>query len=269
MSRAWEEKVRNLYALPREIAAQRGLVRRSSLFRRFGRRANVSTTEVDIWTGADAVRDSVTTAVQLDIVYTPASDGDGTTGARTVVIVGLDANFDTQTETVTLGSSGTDTTVGSYLFVQRAFVGTVGTMARSYTGPGAFNTADISIRATGTGDELAFIEANVSITQQTHYVVPRGYTAYLIDYAVSAEASKPMDLRLLSRDVSDLSGPTYPAVREGSRIIGVEQSQVSGSLNGYVSFPEKTMLWGAAKASSATSGSVEAEYELWLVQDDD
>jgi hypothetical protein len=95
---------------------------------------------------------------------TPAPGG---TGARTLVIQGLDANGYLQSETVTLNGAANVNPTGTYLRIFRAYVATVGT---GLTNAGAITIAD------GSGT-FAYIPAGAGQTLQATYTVPADYAA--------------------------------------------------------------------------------------------
>lgn len=88
------------------------------------------------------------------------------TGARTVLIYGLDANYDAITETVTLNGTTPVTTTKVFTGINRMVVTSAGTGRKN---AGAITVTDSSSPAQTVG----YIIAEHSITQQGFYYVPR------------------------------------------------------------------------------------------------
>lgn len=134
----------------------------------------VNGTEIDI----NSLGQTVTypeTAATISVVSSSANDTATGTGARTVRITALDANFDTFQETVTLNGTTPVTTTATALRVQRMQVLT--------SGSGIYNDGDIT--ATIDGGFVNGIAAGFNIEQSAHWTVPNGY-ALLVNNAVWA-----------------------------------------------------------------------------------
>ena len=84
-----------------QLAVSSGEIEGAKIVSKFGENPAVGTSEETIW-DAGGVYDYLTTASQLDVTSTDADDTDGGNGARTVVLEGLDANYNEITETVTM-----------------------------------------------------------------------------------------------------------------------------------------------------------------------
>lgn len=144
----------------------------------FGFNDAVGTSPETIWT-AGATYTFPSTATALTVVSSSAND-DGSpagTGARTVTIVGLDANYAEVSETVTMNGTTDVTTTQTFLRVNEAYVATCGS-----TGS---NVGAITIANT-TPTTLAVIVATAGISQQCVYTVPANKTAFITRYMVSS-----------------------------------------------------------------------------------
>lgn len=100
-----------------------------------------------------------TSAVTMSVVSASSSD------TMQVLINGLDANYETISETVTLTGTSAVTTSASFLRINSAAI---------LTGS---NVGDINISNGGT--KYAFIGAEIGTTQSSVYTVPAGYSIYL------------------------------------------------------------------------------------------
>ena len=88
-----------------------------------------------------------------------------------LTIVGLDENYEAQTQTVTVSSASATTVTGTWKRVYRAYCTT------------ATNNNDIIIQKSGV--TVAKIAAGNAQTLMAVYTVPAGYTAYLLKGAMS------------------------------------------------------------------------------------
>jgi len=134
----------------------------------------------DIWGGGGAYIFYPTAGVLIDIVSTADSDNGATaTGALTVVVQGLDENWDWVEEEVTMdGTTPVTSMTTTFIRLFRAFV--------RIAGSSVTNDGDITAYARANGDGLTagdvgiFIEAGGGQTQQCIYTVPRNKAAYFI-----------------------------------------------------------------------------------------
>lgn len=139
----------------------------------------------------------------MTVSSSSANDTAAGTGARTVLVSGLNASYVEQQEIVVLNGQTAVNTANQYL---RAFNITVLT-----AGSGAINAGNIYL---GTGTVTAGVPAVVyvkvpvgfGINQAAQYTVPAGHTAYLVDIIGSAIASATNQHTLLSLRARPLGG---------------------------------------------------------------
>jgi len=152
----------------------------------FGINNSVGTAVSTIWTGS-ATYAFPAAATVMKVSSGSANDAAAGTGARTVLITGLDTNYAVISETVTLNGQTAVNTANSYLRINGMEVLT--------TGSGNTSAGVIYI---GTGTVTTGVPANVygiiplayNQSTQAVYTVPAGYTAYLSSYTfTSAYAS--------------------------------------------------------------------------------
>lgn len=121
----------------------------------------------DVWFGG-GLYPYLTAATALEIVSASASDAAAGTGARTVQINGLDANYVEVTQTVTLNGT-TAVAIPTPLFrVNSALVMSAGS--------GQVNAGQIIVRDSGGGTTRAIMPAGVGITRKAIFTVPAGFT---------------------------------------------------------------------------------------------
>jgi hypothetical protein len=110
-------------------------------------------------------------AVVMTLASTSASDNT----QATVLITGLDTNWDLQTETVTLNGTTNVNTTKSFLRINNMIM----------TSPGTSQTTNIGT-ITAKSSSIIYAQINVGIgrSQAAVYSVPNGYTMYL--YSINA-----------------------------------------------------------------------------------
>lgn len=166
---------------------------------KFGYNPDVDTQEETVWGNAGNYI-WLDSAVTMFVSSTSANDSGTGIGARTILIQGLDEDYNEIEETITLNGQTQVTTQLSYLRVYRAFV----TLAGSNEG----TSGVIYIGSSGAtgGVPNSAVYASISIGNQTQiaaYTVPAGYTLYIDEInftAAVSQAQKLVHCKFNSRD---------------------------------------------------------------------
>jgi hypothetical protein len=139
----------------------------SSTWNKFGYNADIDGA-AEIVASFGGTFNIMTSADTLNVVSTANNDNSGGQAARTIVLVGIDANGDYQEETVTMNGQTPVTTTNSWLGINRAYVASVGNSN--------YNQGDITISDTSAifGTQ-AQIPSMKGITQQSIFHVPSGH----------------------------------------------------------------------------------------------
>lgn len=132
---------------------------------------DTGTVPEDIWTGG-GLYPWITTAAPLEIVSNSADDTAAGTGARTVLVIGLNASYAEIQELVTLNGTTPVPLVNQFF---RIF-----TAAHATAGSSGINAGTINIRDVTGGTVRAIIPAGYGITRQSQYTVPAGYTLQVV-----------------------------------------------------------------------------------------
>lgn len=128
---------------------------------------DLATLPEDVWSGG-GLYPWMTASTSLEIVSTSVNDAAAGTGARTVLIQGLDINYVEVSQTVTLNGT-TPVAIPTQLFrINSALIMSAGS--------GKVNAGDINIRDAGAGTVRAIIPLGYGITRQSVYTVPAGHT---------------------------------------------------------------------------------------------
>jgi hypothetical protein len=175
-------------ATPFEFEIARRNVEGFSDINKFAR-ATVGASEISIWDGNTAYP-WITTASKLKISSDDAADTATTgTGAWTVIVYGLDANYNEINEVLEMNGTTEVETENTYIRVYRMFVLTAG------TGGGAAGT--ISLKQSTT--TVAKIVNGNNQTLMGVYTIPAGKTGYFLYGKASASAGKSIDGKVYVR----------------------------------------------------------------------
>lgn len=147
---------------------------RKEALHKFGRNPVVTgdTTE-DVWDGG-GLWVPPTEARVHNLVSSSANDAAAGTGARTIKIYGLDANYDRQEETITLNGVTPVATTNSYTRIFR--------MVCQTWGSGQANAGNITATAVTDATVTAQVSTGNNQTLMAIYTVPNGYSLILYTY---------------------------------------------------------------------------------------
>jgi hypothetical protein len=141
---------------------------------------DTSTTPEDIWGNAGLYTGFPAAAEAVRVTSSSADDTAAGTGARTVILNGLDANGNFLAETVTLNGTTPVVTVNSFLRLNRAYVATSG------SGNTAFNAGTITIQHNvTTANVFATIDIGIGAARTTAYTIPANTTGVLTQLSAS------------------------------------------------------------------------------------
>tara|TARA_R110000782_G_scaffold36118_1_gene86140 strand:- start:852 stop:2063 length:1212 start_codon:yes stop_codon:yes gene_type:complete len=226
---------------------------------KFGYNPDVDTQEETVWGNAGNYI-WLDSAVTMFVSSTSANDSGTGIGARTILIQGLDEDYNEIEETITLNGQTQVTTQLSYLRVYRAFV----TLAGSNEG----TSGVIYIGSSGAtgGVPNSAVYASISIGNQTQiaaYTVPAGYTLYIDEInftAAVSQAQKLVHCKFNSRD--------YGSNVFRTRFVQVIQSnQLIQSFKYPQGFAEKTDL--ECRVSTDTSNTaIGASFQGVLIKNE-
>jgi len=174
-------------SFPYFLQVSRGLIAGHKRVFKFGYNGDIDDSEETIWDVGGLY------AYPASAVTMTATSSSGATDEDVeVTIQGVDASYNELSETVTLNSSGTATTTGSFLRVYRAFVSS-----------DTASAGNITIANGGT--TYAYISAADQQTLMALWTVPAGYTAYLFQVdttAFTVQNNKVATIRMLTRELN-------------------------------------------------------------------
>ena len=240
------------------LQVARGLIPGHSVVTVFGYNPDVDTSEESVWPDGGTVPHPTVASV-LKVSSSDAADvSPSGTGARTVQITGLNANYFEVSETVVLNGQTAVNTVNSYLYVNGLTVTSVGS--------GGANAGNINV---GTGNVTSGVPAvlydiiAIGYNNRTtgHYCVPAGYTGFLVQglfTAGQASGSTAITGKLL------IHSPGDNIVRVGA-ITTLNNGVVQYMFNYPTAIPEKNCI-GATAIGSAANNSVSSMFNICLIK---
>lgn len=241
------------------LEVAKGNVSKHSLITKFGHNptVNTGTTPEDIWNYGGAYVAPTTARVHA-IVSDSANDTSAGTGARTVLIIGINDSYARTTETVTMNGTTPVNTVNSYLHIHLMQVQAVGS--------GGVNAGNITATAATDATVTCSIDATHGQSESAVYLVPSGYTAYIMRVRArmnnsTANSAAVVGLYTIPFGIS-LQLKTQIAVNNtGSSFVELDYTSSAPFI-----VPEKS--WIKLRCTSVTNNNTEiqGEYDLILVQ---
>jgi hypothetical protein len=203
-----------------------------SFIHKFGSNLALAGTPETIWSAGGLYPWSSLTAAQP--LFVLSTDGGDTS---TLTIQGLDANYDSVEETITLTGATAVTTVTPFLRVFRM----------QYSDE---NAGTITARlGSGTGTIVAQVDAGIAQTLMAVYTIPRQKTGFLMNYTASTGKGDDASVDLFIRD---------PAIN-GFRLKSetkVYQSSFRQEFTMPLVLPEKSDIDFRATTTSANSDCI-------------
>ena len=167
--------------------------------------------------GAAVIPEHMTTAAAVRIKAGNANDDASGTGARTILVTGLDETGALASETITTAGASAGS-YGSTTFIRtfRAVVATCGTY-------GTANVANCVVQS--AGQDLLTITIIVGSSLSSMYTIPLGKTGYLLE--CSAQVGTAGSTRLVCYTRKDILDSSVPVA---GRVIEMYQETVAGQL---------------------------------------
>jgi len=228
---------------PFELQVARGQIPGHKSVFKFGLNPVVQNVEETVWEGG-----GLYVYPSSALIMTVASASGATDNGVVITISGLDADYNEQSETVTLAGAGTATTTKSFLRVYRGFV------AGSQEPAGAVTVAN-------GGTTYAYINGG-NQTLMAVWTVPAGYDGYItqLDVTVLTEQNNKFgNIRLVTREQGGVFRTQESFSAEGGAIALPYSIPVR--------VPEKTDIEYRAVASGANADlRVSATFEILYIQ---
>jgi hypothetical protein len=241
--------------VPWGLAVRRGEMPDVFSVQKFGENETLADAFEMIWSESGAYT-WMTTAQKLKIASVGASGGndDGTSpglgsGARTIELQGLDANYNIQTEILALNGTTAVTSAKSYIRFFRGIIKTAGN-----TG---YNEGAINIYDNGGAAQVGHIPIQYNQTMQALYTIPTGYTAYLTRWYGSSPTNQTVDMFMFIRPF----GEVFQVKHKIHIYRGFAEEHME---NAPVVIPEKSDIYLAATPSGSVD--IAAGFDLVCIK---
>ena len=218
----------------------------ASLWNKFGYNLDIDTaTDPEIIAAWGGTFQYLTSGETIDIVSSDAGDdGDPAgTGARQVIIWGIDENWDEQIEVVTLDGTTTVTTTSQWIGINRVSI--------YLAGSGLKNAGTVTVTASSSGYTMAQMPASQGTTQQCLFYVPQNHqwlSGWLLFDVFKFSGGSAPDVEIKGIVYSDVANSEFEVYR----------GSIDGSVNPVLeitpSYPfvigEKSIIWFTAETST-------------------
>jgi hypothetical protein len=245
---------------PFELQVARGQVDGHNALFKFGINGNVGTSIETIWAQGGTYAYPAAATV-MKISSSSADDAADGTGARTIAIFGLDANYNKINETVALNGETEVNTTNSFLRIFRMYVVTAGSGA---TAAGTIYAGTGTVTSGVPENIYGMITLTANQTQMAFWTVPAGYTFYLtgIYYSsANSTANASTNFQLIER-------PLDGVFRIQSSVRTAGNGDFVIDFHTPIFFSEKTDIEIRAVASAGAS-NVSAEFEGIYIKNPD
>lgn len=175
---------------------------------KFGYNDDIDIGTETIWSNG-GLFSRMTSADTLSVSSTNTADGVAGSGARSIIVYGVDQNFASKTEVVTLNGTGVVATTGQWYGVNRAAI--------YLAGSGISNVGNINLLATSAASTQAVIPAEAGTTQHSFYFVQADHIALMdwLYFSMVKNAGGTQPKVMVTAYVTSLvSGSRYEVFRD-------------------------------------------------------
>lgn len=239
---------------------QKGNVPGHSLVHKFGTNPSVPNGDWAFITNLGQAAHPLSAATTVRVKAGNTNDTAAGTGARSIVIQGIDvAGAEVKETLATSGTSVGDVSSNSYWRVHRAWVEDCGTY-------GGGNIGEVVIENGAGGTDILSMAATQGQSQDCAFTIPSGYKGYLLSLDATIDASKPADLRLLTR--ADITNTTPPvkSVRLKNFFDGIQGPFPFKPFSPHGGHTGPTDIWMEARGGGALT-EVSADMEILIIED--
>lgn len=242
---------------PFELQVARGQIEGHKSLFKFGDNVDINGSLETIWSQG-GLYVYPTAAIQMKVSSSSTNDTALGSGARTVFVYGLDANYNEITETVTLDGQTAVLTVQSFLRVNRAFVVTAG---NGGTAAGTVYVGDGIVTAGVPATVYAAIKLGENQTTMAVWTVPAKHTFYMYRGFFSG-ASNNAAQYVLGKFMFRSQGGVFRNAAD----LTVNSNAIGYDFEIPLAVQEKTDIEARAIALSGTNFYVTAAFEGIYVQ---
>jgi hypothetical protein len=239
------------------------IYRSDQIIRIHASNSDVGTALEDIWDVGGFYNWTSGDPFNLQVTTNNIEDGITGLGARKIRVFGLDSNYNSITEDISILGNSTVYSTNQFHRVFETHVLETGTFHGSN-----YNNIDTGVsgsglvlsRIGGDGGTIDTSDYGVATSQQSTYTVPAGKTAYITRIGASIDTNKTADIFLYK--VSGIDTTPYQPRELMWRLDGFGDHFIL-NLKSFIKIPEKSDIWFRAKASA--SAVITVDYDLYLV----
>jgi len=206
----------------------------------------------DVWAGGGSYTGWLTAAASVEAISSSTNDNVAGTGARTLTVTGLDANWAIQSETVNLNGVNAVALANTYIRVLEAKVATVG--GRGIT------DGNITVRVASGGATLAYIVAGENNSLQAVYSVPADYEGSVVNFHARLLHATDVKANVI------LYERPYGAAKLVKHVLALESGGERAAEQTFgvpISVAAKTDLWVSAEVAG-DNADIEAGFDLLM-----
>ncbi len=194
-------------------------------------------------------------AEKISIASTDATDTSAGTGARSIIISGLDENFNRIRETIITNGVTPVLSQETYIRVFRVFVDDVGV--------GGVNNGALSVIGVDVPtNTYATILAGCGQTLMAIYTIPVGFTGYMVGYSFGITKTTPAsaDVKIFTREFEKSW-----RIRRFKSVSAQGKNTDLTDFNFFIKLPEKSDVRLTASASANNTG-VHGGFDILLIK---
>ena len=181
------------------------------------------------------------------------------TGAYTVLVTGIDENYDIVSETVTLDGTVHVPTNTLFWFINTAKVVTASTVA------GAVGTISLESNAAGT-PVLATIAIGSNRTQTSNYMIPRNHTGYFnlpqLSF-INTNNNAQSQIALYKRNFGGVDELQLDYLLQAGATGDYQPKNFGAGLK----FEAKSIIWWKIISVGTGTNIISVDYDIWLVNE--
>lgn len=237
---------------PFELQVARGLVQGHKTLFKFGNNPDSNGSLETVWSHS-SLYVYPTAATVMKVSSTSADDNGTGTGARTVLVAGLDANYNEASETVTLTGQTPVLTTTVFIRVFRSYVVSAGSGG---TAAGTIYVGDGTVTAGVPATVYAEIPLGENQTLMAMWTVPAGYTFYMYRGSFSAASNNAAQYVLGKFMVRPLGG-----VFRNAADVTANSNVIQYDFEIPLAIPEKADIEARVIALAGTNFYITASFE--------
>lgn len=222
----------------------------------FGYNSDIDTGAYELIAAQGGAITILSAASTLTIVSDSTNDTSAGTGARTIAVVGIDANKELVTEVVTMNGTTNVVTTSTWLGVNR--------IAVLSAGASQYNEGNITVTATTGGSIQSYVPATDSLSQKLAYHVPSTHKAAITRVVLRASKATGGSLpKYTIKAFKLLNGVRYNLYEE------IVDTNIKAALDATLINPvviEPGAVWWFEAESDTNNGFIRGRVEQTLIK---